>query len=234
MKKTFFSFITTFLTTISLFGQDTIYLNNKKQIVLKKEAEYYKIVSSNKKQSPYYENTYLLNGQLKFETIYKNHRKKKLIKHYAWYDSGEPFLEINYYNGKKDGEFKTFWKNGNLRRKDIYKKGEIIKGICWNEKGIEVPYFAYEQQPKFPGGAAAFKKYLKDNIPDNQNSNLEVIIKFYIDCTGKITDYEFIKKSNNPSLDVNIVTAIMSMPDWKPAKQENKNVGVWRTLPLKF
>jgi antitoxin component YwqK of YwqJK toxin-antitoxin module len=220
--------------SLSVFSQDTIYLNNKNQKVSKIDAEYFKINNTQTKQAPYYDTTYLLNGELKFETIYENNKKEKIIKHSAWYDSGKPYLEINYSKGKKNGEFITYWENGKLRRKDFYEKGELISGNCWNENGNTIPYFEYEKQPEFPGGSAAFISYLKTNISAKNILNKEVIIKFYIDCDGIITDTQLLKKSNDITLDTEVVNAITNMPTWKPAEQDGKKVGVWRTLPLRF
>lgn len=75
--------------SFSVFGQDTIYLNSKKQKVSKSEAEYFKVQKTKIKKGSFSEKTYLLNGQLKFETIYE---KDKIIRHFAWYDSGKPYL----------------------------------------------------------------------------------------------------------------------------------------------
>lgn len=220
--------------SFTFFGQDTIYLNHKKQQVSKIDADYFKIKTTQIKKEPFYEMTYLLNGELKFETIYENNKKRKIIKHSAWYDSGKPYLEINYIKGKKDGEFLTRWENGIIRRKDFYKKDKLINGNCWNEKGDVIPYFQYEKQPEFPGGSNAFMNYLKNNISNENISNSEVVIKFFINCIGEISDTEIIKKSNNLKLDTSIVITIMNMPKWKPAEQDGKTVGVWRTLPLRF
>ena len=217
-----------------IFGQDTIYLNNKKQRVSKIEAEYFKIKNTQIKKAPYYDFTYLINGELKFETIYENNKTEKLIKHSAWYDSGKPYLEINYSNGEKDGEFLTYWENGKIRRKDFYKKGKLVNGNCWNENGDKITYFEYEKQPEFPGGSKAFTNYLKNNISNENISNSEVVIKFFINYNGEISDAQIIKKSNNLKLDTSIVIAIMNMPKWKPAEQDGKTVGIWITLPLRF
>ncbi|MBP8791588.1 MAG: TonB family protein [Lutibacter sp.] len=75
---------------------------------------------------------------------------------------------------------------------------------------------------------------MKNNISNENISNSEVVIKFFINYNGEISDAQIIKKSNNLKLDTSIVIAIMNMPKWKPAEQDGKTVGIWITLPLRF
>ncbi|XMO85258.1 energy transducer TonB [Algibacter sp. AS12] len=76
--------------------------------------------------------------------------------------------------------------------------------------------------------------YLKNNISNDNIANKEVVIKFFINFNDKVSETQIIKKSNNLKLDTSIVIAIMNMPKWKPAEQDGKVVGIWRTLPLRF
>lgn len=222
------------LIAVPIIAQDTVYLNDKKQKVSKAEAVYFKIKNSGIKQSPFYDTTYLLNGAPKSITIYKNQRKTRIIKHSVWYDSGKPYMIINYRKGKKEGEFLTLWENGKTRRKDLYKKGRLINGSCWNENGVKITYFEYEKQPEFPGGSKEFTNYFQNNLSSENTSNTRIVVKFFINCNGEISDPQIIKKSNNLSLNMRVLVAIINMPKWKPAEQDGKTVGVWRTLPLKF
>lgn len=223
-----------FIVSSTMYGQDTIYLNIKKQEVLKTDAVYYKIHKPTSKQSPFYYRIYLLSGKLKFETVYKNSKKQQKIKHSAWYDSGELYLEINYKKDKVDGEFLAFYENGSLKRKDLYKKGKLLEGNCWGQDGNPIPYFKYEQQPKFQGGWKEFISYLKNNISNPYNLSTKIVVKFFIDCKGEVTDIQLIQESNDINLNSSVIAAIMNMPNWEPAKEDGKTVGVWRTLPLKF
>jgi antitoxin component YwqK of YwqJK toxin-antitoxin module len=223
-----------FVISSTIYGQDTIYLNNKKQEVLEINANYYKIHKSGSKEEPYFDQTYLLNGQLKFETVYKNSKKQEKVKHSVWYDSGQLYLEINYRKNKIDGEFLAFYKNGSKKRQDFYKKGKMLEGNCWDQEGNILSFFKYEEQPEFPGGSKEFVHYLKNNISNTNNTSTKIVVKFFIDCKGKVVDLQLIKKSNDLKLDSSVVVTIMNMPNWKPAKQDGKTVGVWRTLPLTF
>lgn len=206
MKSTIF-IILTVLISCCIYGQDTIYLNHKMQKALKNEANYYKIDSSNIKQSPYYERIYLLDGKLKYKSIYNNNKKNKLIKHSVWYDSGKAYKEINYKNGKKNGKFRVFWENGNLKRQDYYKKGKLIEGTCWDKNGNQISYFDYEKQPIFPGGSKELSQYFKNYFLNNNISNLNIVVQFYINRDGKVTETKFIKKSNDSIKDLIVLAA---------------------------
>ncbi|MDX1284037.1 MAG: hypothetical protein R3182_03450 [Draconibacterium sp.] len=211
-------------------GQDTIYLNSKKQKVKKSEASFYKIQSSN--STSYNESTYLINGILKIETIYQTDKKKKRIKHSVWYDSGRPHIVRNYKNGKQDGEFISLWEKGGLKRKDIYKKGKWISGTCWNEKGEEVPYYEFEQHPQFPGGSKAFNTYLKNTLNIGKQLNTRAVVEFFINSKGVVTDPKLIQRTNDLRLDQYIINTIFNMPNWEPARQDGNSVGVWRSVAI--
>lgn len=222
------------LFSFFVFSQDTIYMNKQRKQVSKDNARYYEIEPSKNDEKPYYDIIYLLDGTPKFETIYNSSKKKRVIKRSAWYDNGTLQLEFNYKNGKRDGKSVTYWKKGTLKREDIYSKGKFIRGKCWDEQGTIIPYYDFEIHPEFPGGKSAFNQYLEATIDSNNISNTTVHVKFFINPNGKVSGVELIKKSNSLELNESVLNAIKNMPKWKPAKQDGNEIGVWRTLPLRF
>jgi hypothetical protein len=219
-------------SSITVLGQDTIYLNKNKKKVSKNEASYYKISATDTIEATYSESTYHINGNLWYETIYQTDKKKKRIKHSVWYDSGMPHIVRNYKNGKQDGEFISLWEKGGLKRKDIYKKGKWISGTCWNEKGEEVTYYEFEQNPQFPGGSKAFNAYLKNSLNIGKRLDMRAVVEFFINSKGVVTEPKLIQRTNDLRLDQYIINTIVNMPNWEPARQDGNSVGVWRSVAI--
>ena len=54
-----------------------------------------------------------------------------------WKDGGGR-IEKHYKDGKKEGLWKKWYKNGQLQYEKNYKDGEIIFEKCWDEEGNEI------------------------------------------------------------------------------------------------
>ena len=77
------------------------------------------------------EREYYKNGNLEFETPYKNDKREGIAKGY--YESGNLWSEIPYKNGKREGIVKWYNESGNLWKEIPYKNGET--------EGIEKWYY---------------------------------------------------------------------------------------------
>ena len=47
-------------------------------------------------------------------------------------------------NSKLHGYLLVYWKNGILKRKDLYKEGKLIEGKNWDRNGNLVEYSKFE------------------------------------------------------------------------------------------
>lgn len=95
-----------------------------------------------------------------------------------------------------------------------------------------------EEQPEFPGGAAAMYKYLQENIqyPDAaRNANLtgKVYVSFVVEKDGSISN-AVVKRDIGGGCGAEAVRVVKSMPKWKPGKQRGKAVRSAFTLPVNF
>lgn len=230
-----------FLLTKFAIGQDTIYLNdNYEDIKSFKEASFYKIIEKFD-NNKILERFYLKSGKIKSETelkVTENDKKVFNGKRKVWYESGELRFMSNFENGKIDGEFLSYWKNGNLKRKDFYKKGKLKKGHCWNENGEKIKYYDFEIHPSYPGGKQKMNQFIKQNLKYPQlskkyNIGGKVIVDFVIDINGKIVDAN-IKQSVNKEIDNEALRIINSMPKWKPGLQDGIPVKVKYRIPIVF
>lgn len=99
-------------------------------------------------------------------------------------------------------------------------------------------FVVVEEQPEFPGGAAAMMQFLKENVQYPQiavENGIEgrVILSFIVEKDGSISDIDIVR-GVDPSLDMEAKRVIASMPDWKAGRQKDQEVRVRFTLPIVF
>ncbi len=95
-----------------------------------------------------------------------------------------------------------------------------------------------EVMPEFPGGQGELLKFLAQSvkypvIAQENGIQGRVTASFIVEKDGSIRDVEVIR-SVDPSLDVEAVRVISSMPRWTPGKQRGKEVAVKYTVPVTF
>ena len=118
---------------------------------------------------------YYENGNLKFVGNYKNGLKNGVSKDYyengqlkalkeydseigkwfhgkceKWHNNGEKQVEANYYDGYKNGKYKAWYKNGNIKFEGVYRMDTLLNGKSFDENGKEISLnedlkFRYEQ-----------------------------------------------------------------------------------------
>lgn len=99
-------------------------------------------------------------------------------------------------------------------------------------------YSFVSEFPQFPGGDAAFIKFLNTNVKYPQiaidnNSQGIVNVCFVVEKDGSISDVK-IAKGINKHLDNEALRVLKNMPNWTPGSQNNKKVRVRLTLPVNF
>jgi len=228
--------------TLLVYGQqDTIYLNEKyEKITIREKAKYYKVIEklSDKRIT---EKLFHSTGEPKFQTAFLFNKKGDKIrdgKHNVFYPNGMVQIEIDFVNGKRNGKLLSYWENGNIKREDIYKKNKFVSGQCWDIDGKKIDFYKYEIDAVFPGGKYNLEKYLIDNIKIDYSTsrikNWNVKVKFYIDEHGVVSKPNFINRSLDVQIDVQIINTILKMPNWKPALRDGTPIGIWKLLPIKL
>lgn len=100
------------------------------------------------------------------------------------------------------------------------------------------PVDVVEELPQFPGGPAAFMKWLDERIvyPKqciNAQLSGEVHVSFYVDSDGSIKD-PAITQPLHELLDRVVLNAFRAVPRWTPGKTKGQPVVVYVTVPVKF
>ena len=99
-------------------------------------------------------------------------------------------------------------------------------------------YDVVDEMPHFPGGQAAFIKYLSNSVKyptvaEENGVQGRVICAFVVELDGSISDVKVVK-SVDPSLDKEAKRVISSMPKWIPGRQKGTAVRVKYTTPVAF
>lgn len=91
--------------------------------------------------------------------------------------------------------------------------------------------------PQFPEGENGLQEYIATNkllIPDSLvGLKANLIVKFYVNTLGDAKNPKIIK-TDNPAFNEHVIILIDGMPKWTPAKQNDKNVNCYITIPVKY
>ena len=101
----------------------------------------------------------------------------------------------------------------------------------------EVVVYA-DEMPAFPGGDAAFHRYLEQKIvypADARLQNLSgtVVVRFVIDEAGRVVDAEVVRGCGH-GFDEEALRLVRLMPWWTPGRLAGRPVRVARTMPIAF
>ncbi|MBL7691919.1 MAG: energy transducer TonB [Flavipsychrobacter sp.] len=97
---------------------------------------------------------------------------------------------------------------------------------------------AFDHAAEFPGGLQGLQDYLRISMryPEkakNEKAEGRVQVRFDVNENGSVGAIT-VMNSIHPSLDSEAVRVVKSMPNWKPATLDNKNIKVSMVLPVVF
>jgi periplasmic protein TonB len=110
---------------------------------------------------------------------------------------------------------------------DADKGAEIVDNNIYSSAGIEV-------QPEFPGGLAAFGKYVQKNYraPElEEELKGRVFVEFVVEKDGSLTDIKVIRDLGFGT-GAEAIRMLKSAPRWKPGVQNGKTIRVKYNLPI--
>lgn len=103
-----------------------------------------------------------------------------------------------------------------------------------DDGGPRVRFIPYDEAPEPIGGFAAIQRnVVYPEIAQEAGIEGTVVIQAFVDEFGKVTDCVVLKGVPNTGLDEAAVDAI-KMTRFKPAKQRDRNVGVYISIPVIF
>jgi TonB family protein len=237
--KTILLMILAFIS-LSVLAQDTIYYDSlSKKVINKKDASYYKVIIRYKSDTNRAsEKEFDTSGKMISWHKYSDYNKGIYHgKQLEFYPDGQKASEIDFNEGRYDGVLKTWYDNGQLKRKDSFYMDLLIVGNCYTRKGNDTVYVDYMTQPSYPGGEEARQKYLVDNIiyPEKaRESGIQgtVYVSFVIEKDGSLTSVE--AENGAKDLEIEAVRVVKKMPNWLPGLKEGEKVRVKIRMPIAF
>lgn len=99
-------------------------------------------------------------------------------------------------------------------------------------------FFSAQQQPEFPGGLSAMRKFLAENIKYPKSAKEvgitgTVHIAFVVWMDGSIRNVKVLRGIGG-GCDEEAARVIQNMPDWKPGIQRTQAVNVQMSIPVVF
>ncbi|MGE0773156.1 MAG: energy transducer TonB [Cyclobacteriaceae bacterium] len=103
---------------------------------------------------------------------------------------------------------------------------------------VDEVFTIVEQAPEFPGGNAAFLKYLAENVKYPRNARImgiegRVFLKVIVGKDGTLTNPE-IMKGIGGGCDEEALRIVAQSPKWKPGLQRGRAVKVSIVIPIVF
>lgn len=102
-----------------------------------------------------------------------------------------------------------------------------------------VDYNSMETPPQYPGGYAAFYKFLKDNIkyPETAKENKiegSLLASFTIEKDGTLSNIKIDKKEMTTEFADEATRVLKLAEQWEPGMKNGKPVRVAYSIPIKF
>jgi protein TonB len=125
--------------------------------------------------------------------------------------------------------------NADIRIEEPVGNSDVKQVVEENPNQI---FTAVEKQPGFPGGDAAFGKYLGKAIrypavARENNVQGRVILTFVVERDGSLTDIKVVRGIGS-GCDEEAVRALKSSPKWTPGIQNGRPVRVQYSVPVAF
>ncbi|SET34837.1 energy transducer TonB [Hymenobacter actinosclerus] len=108
-----------------------------------------------------------------------------------FYEDGKTRLQQIYVQGEVQGERRTYYATGVLRRREQLTPGQPITGECFGPDGQPIAYFPFEQMPAYPGGTDALlrdigQKLVYPNRALRDQVQGFLIVKFTVAVDGHL------------------------------------------------
>ncbi|MBD2769018.1 TonB family protein [Hymenobacter sp. BT664] len=188
------------------------------------------------------ERTYFIDGRRR--SVCEVELRKSPICHgisESWHDNGQLSEHTEFDHGKRVGELRQYYENGQLKRRASYTAPFTSTGECFSKDGQPVPFFEYEQMPVYPDGdgskqaiVAAIQqrvKYPMDALVAKKSGR--VLVSFNVTRKGKVADIKVVQ-GVFPSLDRAVVQALQKLKPFKPGQVDGKPVVVGFAVPVSF
>ncbi len=160
----------------------------------------------------------------------------------TWFDNGQMQTLQAYEQGRRTGPLLVYYENGALKRRTDYVAGNELPGSCFDEAGVPVAYFPYEQLPLYPGGQAQLVKEITGalRLPRRATDYLlweprVVGIEFQVKEDGRIVAPRVARSSQVPDLDGAVLATVARLTKrFSPGRRDGRQVAYTFYLPVQL
>jgi protein TonB len=160
----------------------------------------------------------------------------RCVKIYHEYE-GYLYQSRCYENGKPHGYEVGYNPKGDTIVYRVFDQGEVVKEWQADVQESDAVFVTVETTAEYPGGRAAWKKYLTANLkyPDalKEKINGTVFVKFIVDTDGRLNDIK-VAKGLHPLLDAEALRVVQQSIPWISSKQGGRAVKSMMILPIQF
>lgn len=111
--------------------------------------------------------------------------------------------------------------------------------VANNEDSLKI-YDLVEIEASFPGGDAAWRRYVENNVNaatpvvyGAPPGTYTVVVQFVVDKNGNLSDVKPLTH-HGFGMEAEVVRVIRRGPKWEPASQEGRKVKAYRKQPVTF
>jgi hypothetical protein len=141
-----------FISLHPLWGQDSIFYNSYNKVVksMNNCATYDVLTKLSKKGKTVKVQKYSINRYLISEIDYSDFDKQKKNGVYkTFWPNGQVKYSANYKKNILVGKVESFANSGYRKREELYTQGVMTQGICFDSTGNQIKYFPYQQLARF-------------------------------------------------------------------------------------
>lgn len=224
-----------------VYSQDTVFYNGNERVGYREYCTYFEVTKQEKKKNTFTTRTYYNNGRKRSVLpFFIDESGMRILegKKRKWFENGKIQQVVHYKNSRLHGKVKSYYTRGKIKRRDVYRDGNLVKGQCWDQNGRKIAHRPYFVAAQYAGGDAGRQKFLSDNLryPNVARENEiqgKVKLSFVIEKDGSISTVQ-VMNSVHEALDKEAQRVVMKMPKWHPATEDDEPVRCHFALPIQF
>ena len=177
---------------------------------------------------------YYNTGKLEARGLYKNGYRTGTWNYYNQYNDN-PWITLEHRRGMKHGDLYCYFPDGKVKRKHLFKNDEHISGICYNDRGVEIPCDELATIPEFPEDVMNFigRNLIYSHEMIRNKAEGKVKVGFTINKHGNIENVNVVEGLND-ECDAEAVRVISLMHGWSPMTIDNMPIDSYQVLPVVF
>lgn len=144
------------------------------------------------------------------------------------------YCERGLYHGKWEG----FYESGQPYYEEEYKNGKRVKAVYFNRNGEEVPEQSVHWMPQYSRGEKAMYQFLASQLRyplEAKDAGAEgiVLAQLVVAKDGTLVNV-VILRSAHPALDAEVIEVLKSFPPWRPGIEYGTLTEMRYNMPFKF